>query len=170
VTPWHRTGASWRRKCAHFPWSPCSTAQRGAPRQDGERGVEQQMFARGMSMTRVHRFDVTFVAECAVYSARVAVLHPSRWRGLAWRPAGQQVCGTGGACCCSPASISPAPVSAPSSSHVRSPVQMPPAHLFLLLCLPCHAFAHYRPVSSACHRYNSVESGGAEPAQVAYSS
>eukprot|EP00966_Prymnesium_polylepis_P270572 6250666-Prymnesium_polylepis.1 len=44
------------------------------------RGVEQQMFACGMTR---HRFDVIFVAECAVYSARVAVLHHAGevWRG-----------------------------------------------------------------------------------------
>ena len=71
----HRTGASKVRAISVVTNSPCSTAQRGAPRQDGERSVEQQIFrARHVNDTR-HRFDVTFVAGGAVYSARVAVVH-----------------------------------------------------------------------------------------------
>ena len=50
----------------------------------------------------------------------------------------------------------------PSPDAVRLP-----AHLCLLPCLPCHAFAHYRLVPTTCHRYNSVKAGGAVPAQVA---
>ena len=49
----------------------------------------------------------------------------------------------------------------PSPDAVRSP-----AHLYLLPCLPCPAFAHYRPILTACHRCNSIEAGGAESAQV----
>ena len=49
----------------------------------------------------------------------------------------------------------------PSPDAVRSP-----AHLCLLPCLPCPAFAHYRPILTACHRCNSIEAGGAESAQV----
>ena len=165
---WHRTA---HRRCAQFPWSPCSTAQRGAPRQDGERGAAQHIFrARHVNDAR-YRLDVTFVAGCAVYSARVAVLHRAGevWRGsrLASNSAAQEERAllsvfyfTGpGECAILTTWQDPSPDS------VRSP-----AHVFLLPCLPCHAYAHCRPVPTACHRCNSIEAGGAEPAQVAYSS
>ena len=164
----HRTGASKVRAISVVTNSPCSTAQRGAPRQDGERSVEQQIFrARHVNDTR-HRFDVTFVAGGAVYSARVAVVHRAGevWRGgrLASDSAAQEERSvfnfTG--------PVERAILTTcqePSPDSVRSP-----AHVCLLPCLPCHALAHCRPVPTACHRCNSIEAGGAEPAQVAYGS
>ena len=137
----HTGIAQARRRCAQFPWSPTHHAQRrSAVLRDRmeSAALSSRFFARGMSMTRVIALmslswqEVPFTALELLSSIALERFGVAAgWPAILRRRRS------------APSSISPAPLSVPSSPHVRSPVQIPCArprtYVCFRACLAMHS-------------------------------